>query len=255
MDDRHMITLLVGGTLFFVLFACALFAYLWVHKRKQNIYHSEKQNLLHSLLDERERTMNEISLEIHDNLAQLLSFAQMNLNAASEVIREPEGLQLIGNADKLLTEISDDLQNIGHSLSSEYIKKHGIIDVLTKEVDYISTAKKINCHMDVEGNPYRLDSEKELLVYRIAQEAIHNAVKHSQATDLFIAFSYAPHRLIMCISDNGVGFDKEKNEDHSGIGIANMKQRAELLHATLTIASNYSGGVAITLTCPTINLC
>ncbi len=97
----------------------------------------------------------------------------------------------------------------------------------------------------VEGEHATLRPEKELLIYRIAQEAMHNSTKHSKATDLVITLTYAPDSFTMSVADNGVGFDTQKVYELKGIGFLNMLQRAKLLNGTLDIQSKPSAGCKI----------
>ena len=194
--------------------------------------------------------MNEISAEIHDHLTQLTSITQMNLKAACETENREESIQLIQTANTLVVETEDALQNIGHFLSSEYVKQNGLVDTLCKELEYIGFSNKLQCHFDVEGATRNFDPEKELLIYRIAQEAIHNAIKHSKADVITILFKYNPFDFRMMISDNGIGLPDDKEFNTNGIGIINMRRRAELLSGDITIASVPSKGVTITLSCP-----
>ena len=120
---------------------------------------------------------------------------------------------------------------------------------MKNELDYISLSQEINCNFEVTGNKVDFSAEKELLIYRIAQEAIHNTLKHANATSLGIRISYQPDGIFtMNISDNGVGFDQEKTMSYNGIGLVNMYQRAELLNGNINIRSEPFAGSTITLT-------
>jgi len=123
--------------------------------------------------------------------------------------------------------------------------------VLDHELDYLNS-HKLACHFEIEGDRGKLGNEKELVVYRIAQEAIHNVIKHAQATELDVKLRFEGETLTMIITDNGIGFIEEDTHEKNGIGIINMKQRAKLLNAELSINSSPSGGSTITLHCPKI---
>jgi len=251
MTDKYVIQVLVAGTSLGGLFSFALISFILAQKRKQNAHYAERERLQRALIEERERTMNEIASEIHDHISQIVSFAQMNLKVALDTENKSEVEALIHRVNKMLAEIGDDLQNMGHSLSSDYIMKHGLFKVLDHELDYLNS-HKLACHFEIEGDRGKLGIEKELVVYRIAQEAIHNVIKHSRATELDVTLRFEGETFTMIIADNGIGFMEEDTHEKNGIGIINMRQRAKLLNAELKIDSSPSGGATISLYCPKI---
>jgi len=255
LNDKYAFQLLIGGTIIVLSFAFALFAFLLVQKRKQNIYHSERQILLNSqnyllrtVLEEREKTMNDISYEIHEDVSQLLSLAQNQIKTVLlECVNDSRHQNLLRKADSVLTGIGEQLHHMSHSLNSDYVKKRGLINVLTEELEYITTTRKLACNIDLIGKYRRASFEIELLIYRIAMGAIHNTIKHAKATTLDILFTYEEHAIIMFIKDNGVGFTKDE-EEAGGIGFINMTRAAECLHANLSIKSGPNEGCCVKLT-------
>lgn len=247
-ENEYLVQVAAVSTLMLLLFAVAVVGYVYVQKRKQNAFYAEKQTLLQLRLEERDRTMDQISRVIHDHICQLLSFAQMNINAAIELKPAEDCRNFLGDANGILTGIGDDLQNVGRLLSSDYLEKRGMFNVLETELEYITATQKMKCHLDIAGTSYKIEPEKELLIYRVIQEAIHNVFKHAKASRLFIAFVYAPDKIMVCIADDGIGLQNYK-EDNKGMGITNMKQRAALMNGTLEISSNSYNGFSVTLTC------
>src|SRR5690606_3997631 len=137
---NQVLLLMAAFILLLLLLFAALIAIIIIQKNKQQAAYLEKQSLLQSLLEERERTMNEISIAVHDNLCQLLSFAQMNINAAIERTHDSGTRVLLDRAITLMTDIGDDMQHVGRTLSSEYIKKRGFLNVLNTDLEYIHSS-------------------------------------------------------------------------------------------------------------------
>ena len=254
-NDNYLEIVFLSGTILLVLFAFFITFYLIIHKRKQNAYHLERnkmifdhQNkLLTARIEEQERTMDQMSKEIHDNIGQLLNFTKMTMFAIAKYTTDNRQTALVDKAKGLLDQIIKDTQNLSHSLNSDYIKTHGLITVLQEEIDSINFSKEILCTIEVKGIHKTFDPDKELLMYRIAQEAIHNITKHAQAAELVITLTYHSDEFSMSIADNGIGFEKSKMYELNGIGFLNMLNRAKLLNGTLDIESQPMSGCVVTL--------
>ncbi len=256
LTDKYIIVVFICGTILFVLFVFFLIAYLLVQKNKQNTFHLEKQRmiydhqnkLLHIKVDEQELIMEQISKEIHDNVGQILSFLKMDTAVIRKLAYNEEQISLLERHNDLLTQVISGIKNISHTLNGDYIKGQGLHEILKKELDYLNATKKIACTVEMVGTSTLLSAEKQLVVYRIAQEAIHNAVKHSKATTLSITLNFGTDALVMSITDNGTGFEKEKIFSFDGIGFINMFNRAKHLNGQLDIRSDVGEGCTITLT-------
>ena len=247
--DKYLFPPLVTGTLLLIVFAISLIAYLIIQKRKQNHYHNLFASHQKSLIDEQERTMNEIAADLHDNTAQMLSMAQRMLGDTTETITDTHIAGVMSKINGLLADIADEINYLGHSLNNVYLKNLGLEGVIGRELDYLSTSGKITCDFHLMGEYQRPEFEKELLIYRILQEAIHNTLKHAKATELRIFMHFWAEQLIIEIADNGEGYTTA-DEKKGGTGIANMYYRTELLKGKLCIDSTTGKGTRVRLTTP-----
>jgi len=256
MSEQYIIPLFVAGSLLLTLFAFFLVAYLIVQKRKQNTYQLEKQkmifdhqnNILRTKLDEQEHTMDQISMELHDNVKAVLGIVHANMYNIADLATNKEQASLIDKTNKMMGSAIDELHNISHSLNSNLIKNIGLIEAITKDLEHIQFSKNITHSLEIEGNAIALSPETELHIYRIAQEAIQNCIKHARATNVNFTLKYEPEIFTMTITDNGVGFDKNKVFEMKGLGFLNMFQRARYVHGTLEVQSAPQEGSTITLT-------
>jgi len=256
MNDQYIIPLFVAGSLLLTLFAFFLITFLVVQKNKQNAYLLEKKqmvfdhqyNILRTKIEEQENAMDQISKELHDNLKSILGFAQMRLGGIAALGVSDEQVIIIDNVDKALEQVIDNVHNISHSLNANFVKNIGLVDTITKELAYIQASKNIGYKIDISGEDYSLSPEKELHVYRIAQEAIQNCIKHAKATNLTFSLDYKPEVFTMTITDNGIGFDKNKIHEMKGLGFINMFQRARYVHGLLEVQSFPQKGSAVILT-------
>lgn len=255
MNDQYIVPLFVAGSLLLTLFAFFLIAYLLVQKNKQNAYQIEKQqmifdhekNILRTKIEEQEHTMDQISKELHDNVKSVLGFAQMSMYKIAELAASGEQEVLIDKTNKIIGQVVDDLHNISHSLNSNFVRNFGFIDTINRDLENIQSLKNISYELEITGKPVTFNHEKELQIYRIAQEAIQNCVKHAQASHLHFLLNYAPDHFTMKISDDGIGFDKKKVFDMMGLGFLNMFQRARYIQGSLEVQSEPMKGSAVIL--------
>jgi two-component system NarL family sensor kinase len=255
-NEQYIIPIFVGGTLLLTLFVFFIIYYILVQKHKQNQHQLEKQKMLfdsqkkilRARIEEQENTMNQISIELHDNLATQLALTQVNMYMVEEQASNEKQALLIAKTNNLLNTVIDDLHNLSHSLNSNFVKHIGLVEVMKKELETLTSNKHIYFSLTVNGSYASFGSEKELLIYRIAQAILHNAIKHAQASEISIALNYLVSSFSMVIADNGIGFDKNIIDDMTGLGFFNMSERAKYLNGKLDIKTAPKHGTKITLT-------
>jgi signal transduction histidine kinase len=132
------------------------------------------------------------------------------------------------------------------------VRRTGLKEALLKELAYVDGLKKQDCDLEISGDHYSLSPEHELLIYRVAQEAIHNCIKHAKASTIKVLLGYEPQLFTLTISDNGAGFNLADQSAARGIGISHMKHRAKVMESELAIHSELARGTTITLKVPTL---
>jgi two-component system, NarL family, sensor kinase len=245
---------LLSGTIILMAFATFIVAFIIVHKKKRYEHLLEKQQmennyqnqLLLSKLEVQEQSFRYFSEEIHDNIGQLLSIVKMKLYNIRSSSHEEEVVAKAGDCTDLLGKAITDLRNISHTLNSGYIGNAGLAAAIEKDLEYVRSAKDIRCMLHINGDEQELGSEQELLIFRIVQEAMANAIKHGSPDRIDVALNYAPAGLSVIIEDNGSGFDTAQTTN-SGIGLNNMHMRADLLGGKLAVNSVKDKGTIIKL--------
>jgi len=241
--------LLVAGMAAFI--AWILFAY----QKKQNAFQAQLENikdnnekeLLRSQLEMQEQTFQYISQEIHDNVGQFISLAKLHLNTI-DLSNDKAATERIENSTELLGKALDDLRDLSKSLSSEMIKNAGLLKAIELQVSQLRKAGRYDVSFELSGNYVYMEEQKEIILFRIMQEAINNILRHAKASRIEITLTCKPEGLLMCVRDNGKGFDSFASTDGSN-GIINMRKRAKLIHADLNINSTTEGTV-ITIQTP-----
>lgn len=225
------------------------------YQQKQNTYFkdietlkvSHENALLQSQLEIQEQTFQNISREIHDNIGQKLTLAKLHLNTLSY----DNMAKVSGQVDEAVSIIGsaiNDLTDISRSMSSDIILNNGFIKALEFEVAQLQKSEVYKIILHTSGNTAFMDTNIELVLFRIAQEAINNIIKHAEATAIDIYLNYGTGLFTMIITDNGTGFNL--NETNAGTGVQNIKKRAKLLKGNATFSSIQNIGTRIKIEIP-----
>lgn len=207
----------------------------------------EKQ-LLKTQLEIQEQTFNTISLEIHDNVGQILSLAKVQLNIIDQ--KETLDKELLADAKESVGNAMDYLRDIAQSLNSERIQLGSISELAQKELQRINRSQVMKAEFSLHGNEREIQSQKKLIIFRIIQEILNNTLKHSKAGKIRMIITYESERLTISIEDNGVGFRKDMTNKKSGLGLQNIVSRTTLIGGTADIESLIHKGTVITITIP-----
>lgn len=249
----HEITVVILGSLIFLMFAIAtIFLIITLKKKryqdlleKQQMENNYQNQLLMSRLEVQEQSFRYFSEEIHDNIGQLLSLVKMQLFSIKNSSKELDIVKKASDSTDLLGKAISDLRNISHTLNSSYVDKAGLEAAIRKDLDYICSARELHCGVYKTGEEYILDADQQLLIFRIVQEAINNALKHASPTEIDVFLDFAPGVFTVTVKDNGTGFDPDAIRE-AGLGLNNMHVRAALLRGNLAVSSA-TGGTEVKL--------
>ncbi len=253
-------TAIVLSTIFLLIVATGIVVLVLVYQKKQLQYFSEREQLktkfdkeiLESKLDIQEQIFKNISQEIHDNIGQILSLAKITINTMD--VKEYDPLrEKITASTELIGKAITDLRNLSMSLNADSILEMGLIKSIQFELDLIKKTGKYNTNLIVEGIPYDLTQQQELVLFRIFQETLHNALKHSKASQINMNVSYNSANFIMLVSDDGIGFNTTaiySKKAGTSSGLRNIKNRAGVIGADIKINSEEGNGTNIVITLP-----
>jgi signal transduction histidine kinase len=210
------------------------------------ILHSRIEKLrLHAILEERER----LAHEMHDTLAQSFAGIGFQLQAIrDEVGNETELHEHLDLAHELVRSSHDEARRSISALRSETLEKLGLLKALDGCAGRIVNGGGMRVRCSSGGAPRTIPPRISDALYRIGQEAIANAVRHADATELVISIFYDSAALSMTIQDNGRGFPV--GGDSASFGIRGMGKRAERIGATLEIRSSPGTGTVVQVKAP-----
>jgi signal transduction histidine kinase len=203
-----------------------------------------EQTILQSQIEIQEQTFRNISQEIHDNIGQVLSLAKLNLNT----IPHEGASDKILLTEELLGKAISDLRDLSKSLHPEKISDIGLVNATRHELFTFQRASKINTELIADESEITVDSNKSVIIFRMIQEMLHNALKHAKAGKVTVAMRQQDSKLTIEITDDGIGFDAAAlRSTETGIGLKSMEQRCKLINAGFIIDSAPGKGTAIQL--------
>jgi signal transduction histidine kinase len=210
-----------------------------------------EKELYKAQLEIQEQTFQEIAREIHDNVGQILSLAKLGLGTL-DLDRRDEAKESIAEISDIIEKALDDLRHMSRTMNAETIKKGGLKNSIEMQVGFLQRGGKFNIHFNIIGELVSLNETKEIILFRILQEAVNNIIRHSAANDIYITLSYSQEHMKLQIDDNGRGFSLQDQISGSARinGIYNMQHRAKLIEAEFEIDSTIGNGTKITVTTP-----
>jgi len=219
-------------------------------KRMKEIRHTWAERLEAAREDERRR----LSQYLHDDIVQQLAVASIKLQRLEKKLVKllPEENAVFSDlvmAQELLRRNQQSLRQMAHILHSGVLEQFGLIEAFrkfTKNIDTLLEEQSINFILDLSPNFPRLEPIVEKGIYRTAQEAIINALKHAQAKLISLRLAVKSDLALVIITDDGCGFDTKKTKN-GGIGFASMYERAQMIGAKLDIVSQNGKGTIIRL--------
>ena len=223
---------------------------------KLNLQNEFQQTLLRTELEIREQTLKNISWEIHDNIGQILSLAKLNLGTVG--MNDPLTVQeKIDDSKNLISKAIQDLRDIAKGLNTDHIKTLGLAKSTEHELEIIKKTGWFETVFETIGEIYKLEPQKELILFRIVQESFNNIIKHAKAGIIVVKMNYDPNCFSLMINDDGHGFevnDLNTNKNEApGLGIKNMWDRAQIIGAQLTITSSAGNGTTVDIKLPIPN--
>lgn len=254
-STQGIVIFIAGITILLLLFISFIITVVYKYQQKQNAYSkdietlktSHENTLLQSQLEIQEQTIQNISREIHDNIGQKLTLAKLYLNTLNYADTNKTVLQ-INDSVNIISEAISSMSNISRSMSSEIILNNGLIKALEFEAAQFAKLNMYTIHFSATGNPVFLNTDTELVLFRIVQEALNNIVKHAGASAIDINLHYNADLLTMEIKDNGRGFYTDNILP--GTGLQNIKKRAAQLQGNLDINSIVNTGTQIKIEIP-----
>lgn len=243
-------------TLLLIVLATGIIVLVLIYQKRQLLYLSEREQMkgrfereiLESKLEMQEQTLRHISQELHDNIGQVLSVVKLNLtmmNCPDSILQEK-----IVDTSNLVGKTIHDLRDLSKSFHSDIISERGLVKAIEQQCMLLNKTGAYTTVLHITGEPYPLPEQKELILFRIFQEALNNTIKHAGASQIETTVDFKTDQFALHINDNGKGFDNKILNTNNSLGLRNIMNRSDLIGAYYHIDSREGSGTSVSIKLP-----
>lgn len=191
-----------------------------------------------------------IAGEIHDELGSTLTAAKISLFMLEKRQREEEDRARCREISGMVDNALITMKRISHSLRPDMLDKVGLFAALEDLVRSVRQNSGLTCRLDAERTTFPLSDEQRISLFRIAQEAVTNALRHARAGSIIISLREESGQMILDVRDDGRGITTEEARDIRSFGLVGMRERAERLEGGLHVGPLPDGGTLVTARIP-----
>jgi signal transduction histidine kinase len=206
------------------------------------------------LITAQEEERARIARELHDDLSQRMALLHVSLEEFKRSIpgSASQVEQQLDNIVKMAAEVSSNIHGLSHQLHPARLDTLGLVGSLRGLCREFSEQYKLQVQFLSSDTPGQISKDVTVCLFRIAQEALRNVVKHSAATSAVVELSGSANEIDLCISDSGQGFDVASVRGVAGLGLISMRERLRLVGGHLSIESEPRHGTRIRVGIPKI---
>jgi PAS domain S-box-containing protein len=213
---------------------------------------SGRKQMEREILEVSDREQRRIGHDLHDGLGQHLAGIELMSQVLEKKLasRHKEGAARAGEIARHVRDAIGQTRALARGLSPVTLESEGLASALHEHAVAMERIFGVHCRFDYDSQVAIPNHAMATHLFRLAQEAISNAVKHGKATEIAIHLKSDPGRLYLGIADNGGGFTPESTPATNGMGLRIMKFRADMIGGRLAIERNPGGGMIIICSAP-----
>jgi signal transduction histidine kinase len=210
------------------------------------------QEILNTKQEIQHQTMQDIGREIHDNIGQKLTLASIYANKMTYENKFPEQSEQVATIGAILTESIEELRQLSRNLTNTNAAIGELKVLIENECKRVNDLNICKLAWRFNETDYSISNTVKNFILRIIQEFVQNSLKHAGCKNIDLEFEHAESGLTITIQDDGIGFDPDSKERRAkkGIGLSNMKKRAELIGAEFWLTSVTNEGTKLVLFIP-----
>lgn len=188
-----------------------------------------------------------VSRELHDNVNQVLTTVKLYTELCLDEMVDPK--VILPKCTALLVTSIEEIRSLSRQLSAPSLGNMSYQESISELVNSMKVAMAIPIRLDMKlEDCIEMDPELHLTIYRVLQEQLNNIHKYAMASNVEVDLTMDSSHLILCITDDGVGFDTTKSR--KGIGLMNIESRTQLLHGSFKLKSKVGEGTSLELQFP-----
>jgi PAS domain S-box-containing protein len=216
-----------------------------IQKKTQNI-------VLKAIIETEEKERIRFAKDIHDSIGQQLSAIKFYIGTSADAVEDPRQKSILLKANAALVDVQADMRNICFNIMPKSLEFFGLIKAVEELCSKNELLGKINITIKQSRDFPRMSLQKEFALFRIIQEFINNALKHSKAESLWIEFRCRKKNALITLRDNGIGFNLSGLRNH-GMGLNNVSSRIRPYHGEVDIISQPGSGTRYEISIPVEN--
>lgn len=247
-QDSQLAFMIISGTFLATLMGLFIVAMVVFHRQRQiqnrqkldQIKAENEKTLLNIENEIQQETLTQIGRELHDNIGQLLSLAKLNLNS-SKPEKHAEGREYIN-------QIIKEVRALSKTLNLDWVESVSLDDFIRQQLERIQATGFCQTSLDSDQSFLELKKDQKLVLIRVIQECLNNAIKHAQPDQITIRILQNGTARKISIFDDGKGFDTTQKSQ--GSGMHNLSKRMETIGGRFILTSEVGKGTQITLELP-----
>jgi signal transduction histidine kinase len=238
--DKQLVIGVIISLVVIVSLLIFIVAVILLYQRK---IREKQQSIFQSVIDAEEKERNRIAKDLHDSLGASLSAVKLYFESLMPNISDKEKSELVYN---MLDDACNEVRSISHQMMPQVLLNEGLYVAIRQFCAPLMQLPNLKFELNILGSEDRpLSTTTELMIYRVLQELINNAVKHSKASEIIVQLIQSNNELIISVEDNGIGRIENIDESSSGLGINNLKSRVQYLKGQI-VFENAEEGQGIT---------
>ena len=202
------------------------------------------------LIEAQEKERTRIARELHDDICQRLALLALELDQVDPGFTG--SATRIADIRQHCSDICSDVQALSHELHSSKLDYLGVVPAIRSLCREFSQQQNVNVDFTEDHVPHPLTRDVSLCLFRVTQEALHNAVKYSGTSQFSVDLRATADNIRLEIRDAGAGFDLDRARRNGGLGLVSMQERVHMVDGTFSIQSNADSGTSIVANVPLV---
>ena len=216
----------------------------------QKVAQEALENVGGRLIQAQEKERSRIARDLHDDICQRLALVSVELAQVNRNGTPPDTKLRLEEIRQYCSEIAGDVQALSHQLHSSKLEYLGIVAAIKGFCKEFSKQQDVRIAFKDQDVPRHLPKDISLCLFRVTQEALHNALKYSGMRQFAVELSGTADKVQLVVSDEGAGFDVEAAQRERGLGLVSMQERVHLVQGWFYVQSKPGAGTKVVATVP-----
>lgn len=196
----------------------------------------QQAEIIKHTIQSQEKERKRIAQDLHDEVGAMLSVVKLNVSRIERKMEETKTKELTGETKSYLDDVILQVRRISRGLLPPSLEKLGLFHALEEMARWVNKSDELEIECWKSGEQFRFDPKQELALFRVVQEILNNAIKHSGAQLVVLKLRFTDRSLSIVVNDNGKGFNVEERMN-SGLGLKNLENRTEMAGARFKLKS------------------